>query len=190
MISGWMLPFAEDLFQVVRRGPKAMRGFFRKENLGFAGAAALFGKGAKRGEWLKHTFVTGPRDFTYGGVWPFMLPMAAYLGGKAGQGQSFSTAAGFMASALPGGLGAMIAGGPGALVAGALFSEKFSHGVRTKLHNINMRERRQRAFEMGDPRFEDTPTVYTMRQAAVAEMGGSLLNARQVLGREAALFHS
>ena len=37
--------------------------------------------------------------------------------------------------------------------------------------------------------FEDTQQAYTMRQQAVQEMSGSLMNARQYLGNEAAFFH-
>ena len=38
--------------------------------------------------------------------------------------------------------------------------------------------------------FEDYQAAYTMRQRAAQEMGSSLLNARQYLGQEAALFHA
>jgi hypothetical protein len=38
--------------------------------------------------------------------------------------------------------------------------------------------------------YQDTQVAWTMRQRAAQEMSGSLLNARQYLGKEAALMHS
>jgi hypothetical protein len=186
---GPLLPFAEDAFQVLRRGD--VKNFFKKENLGLAGL--FVGQNGKNGfsrlRWAKNTFAKGPADFTFGGgVLPFAVMGAAYLGSRAGQGQVVSTSAGFLAGMMPAGLGAMVAGGPGALATGVLFGEPFGHAVRSKVQSISRRARTKVQFEMGDE-FVESEAIWTMRQRAAADMSGSLLNARQVLGREAALMH-
>jgi hypothetical protein len=56
-------------------------------------------------------------------------------------------------------------------------------------HKAVLRESRLlRHFNAGGD-YEDTQVAYTMRQRAVQEMGQSLLNARQYLGKEALMFH-
>jgi hypothetical protein len=54
------------------------------------------------------------------------------------------------------------------------------------VHDFDQNVRRVR---MGGD-YQDTQVAWTVRQRAAQEMAGSLLNACQYLGREAALMHS
>lgn len=195
MIGAWVLPLAEDSFQILRRAvtdPASMKHFFAKEHMGMAGlAGGAFKKfkGFGKTAWAENT-VGNLYGYTYQGVWPLMAMGAAYYGSKAGQGQMLGTSAGFMGAALPSGVGALLAGGPGAAIAGVMYGEDSARWIRNQVNMQGSRQRKQMRFEMGDPKWEETETSYTMRQRAVKEMSGSLLNARHIMGREAALFHS
>lgn len=186
------LPYAKELLQVLSRG--GVRNFFRKEHLGIAGVLPALAEWRITGKrpkgfmrWTGNTLFRNPAAFTLKAM-PFAVPMAAYLGGQAGQGHSVSTAAGFLSSFIPASLGAVVAGAPGALVGAIAFGPKISRSVRNALQRHTASARYRQQFEFG--RYEDTEVAYTMRQRAVHEMSGSLLNARHVLGREAALMHS
>ncbi len=64
------------------------------------------------------------------------------------------------------------------------FAGKAQEGLQTFIDfNKNMRH-----INMGG-NYEDTRVAYTMRQRAAQEMGSSVMNARQYLGKEAALMH-
>jgi hypothetical protein len=188
-----MFAAGEDAFQMLRTG--SFRGFFKAENMGLIGnayrAGHTKGVGAKGLQLLKGGARTakGMWNFSYGGVWPFLLPMATYLGSKAGTGQEVSTAAGFLGGSLAALPGALVAGGPGALISSMLFSEKIGHKVRSMTQGFADRYRKQTEFEFADPKYMDTQAALTMRQTAAKLLSTSLSNARQYLGKEAAFLH-
>jgi hypothetical protein len=74
-------------------------------------------------------------------------------------------------------------GFPGGGVSQAI-GDKIGQGLQF-LHDF---DRNQRRLKTGG-NYEDTEAAYTMRQAACNELSGSLLNARQWLGREGAMMH-
>jgi hypothetical protein len=91
-------------------------------------------------------------------------------------------------SILPG-IGTEVGAWAGAIIGGgatAMISDRIARtGVQ---HFINdMKISRPRVRFGGN--FKDSQPAYTMRQKAEQELGGSLLNARRYLGREAQLFH-
>lgn len=107
-----------------------------------------------------------------------------------------SAAAGIgLGSGALGALGFMV-GGPfggavGTFAGGFLVDNYISNTVKAGMdyiHNIGMNAYR---LETGyqNQQFANSPTAYTMRQLAVQEMSGSLLNARQYLGQEANFLH-
>lgn len=83
---------------------------------------------------------------------------------------------------------ALIGGAPAALLAGFLVVpgvEKKMAGTFQWLHDF---AREATRLHMGG-QYYDTQAAYTMRQVAVREMAGSLMNARQFLGKEGILYH-
>lgn len=117
------------------------------------------------------------------------LPMALYTASSAPRGhflsKGFGSAGGLIGSAV----GGLIGGIPGAIVGGALgdqVSEKFIGDTYQSFSELN---RNITALNMGG-NYRDTQKSFTMRQNAVREMSGSLMNARSVLGKEAAYMHA
>lgn len=60
--------------------------------------------------------------------------------------------------------------------------------VAKPVQNLVELDRRMRHIDMGGS-YQDTQQAWTMRQKAAQQLGSSLLNARQILGQEAAFFH-
>lgn len=87
---------------------------------------------------------------------------------------------GAMAGAMIGGVGGYILGGIGFNKA----ATEIGMGVRATVASARMMDR----LQFGGS-FQDTQQAYTMRQRAIQEMSGSMLNARQYLGNEAAFLH-
>lgn len=89
------------------------------------------------------------------------------------------------------GLGDLIgtaAGGPLVGLAVGLVTEKAGGIVQEAFQMFHDLNYRIRHVNMGGD-YKDTETAYTMRQRASQELGSSVMNARQWLGKEAALMH-
>jgi hypothetical protein len=82
------------------------------------------------------------------------------------------------------GVGTYLGGVAGGAI-GALTGDKLGRTATQHLFNA-VNETRPRVRFGG---FRDSEPAYTMRQRAEQELGGSLLNARRYLGREAQLMH-
>jgi hypothetical protein len=123
------------------------------------------------------------------GGYAFMtLPAAMLETGQAEHGHKLST---FTAQALPW-FGTMLGqaafGGVGGLVGGLALDAAIKTRIGRGLQKIADYGRGGARLETGG--YQDTEAAYTMRQRGAMELGRSLLNARQELGREAALLHS
>lgn len=71
---------------------------------------------------------------------------------------------------------------------GAAIQEGVDKGVGESLQFVTDTVKQLRHVHMGGD-YEDTEAAYTMRQKAAQEMGSSVLNARQWLGKESILMH-
>lgn len=84
-------------------------------------------------------------------------------------------------------MGAGLMGGPLG-IAGAFLGykvgQKLSDAYDSTIKGLNA----TRHLNFGG-NYKDTAVAYTMRQKAAQELGGSLLNARQFLGKESVLMH-
>lgn len=77
-----------------------------------------------------------------------------------------------------------IAPGPLTGLAGFALGEKIGDAFQYTVDSID----KSRRLKFGGD-YKDTAVAYTMRQKAAQELGGSLLNARQWLGKESILMH-
>jgi hypothetical protein len=118
------------------------------------------------------------------------IPMTAMAVGSAPRGKAVSTAAKGMLETVGGmvgaGIGASLLGLPGELIGGFAGAEL---GKVASVLDYATNARAQGRYLNFGAGYKDTEQAYTMRQRAVQEMGRSVLNARQYLGKEAALFH-
>jgi len=73
-------------------------------------------------------------------------------------------------------------------LAGLMGASEIGESVAKPIRFLQKLDHRMRRLEMGGD-YVDTERAATMRQRAVQEMSGSLLNARSVLGQEALLMH-
>jgi hypothetical protein len=138
---------------------------------------------AKSAEW--GTASGHEEDYAGGAVFGARLGMAQAIGGLGGE-----AIGGLLGSAF-GPLGTwagQMAGGLGGTMAADFFYKRsaYEHGLQTSYATAGAIAKRKVQFGRG---FRDTEEAYTMRQAAVQEMAGSLLNARQYLGNEAFFLH-
>lgn len=106
-----------------------------------------------------------------------------------GLSHGIATTASLLAADAIGGL----AGGPiGSAIAGMLLTKPIEKGLEKVLEPMEDIAyglgRTVNHVDMGG-NYLDTQAAYTMRARAASELGSSLLNARQYLGREAAMFH-
>lgn len=117
------------------------------------------------------------------------LPYAAFEGATAPKGKKVThAAASLIANTAVPALGGVFGGPIGTLVAGSTVAPVVERGLDRTLDAFAGFNRQVTRVRMGGD-FEDTQQLYTMRQRAAAELGSSLLNARQILGREAAFMH-
>lgn len=112
-------------------------------------------------------------------------------GVKRSVGMMIGEAVGVTAGAFFGGVGTFVGGIAGAYagdVLGEFFGRRGSYesGRMASIRATGAIAKRKVQFGRG---FRDTEEAYTMRQMAVQEMAGSLLNARQYLGNEAYFMH-
>lgn len=128
-------------------------------------------------------------EWSMGTMWPVLGAMAAYQGAKAPTGEKAGTFAGRLTGDLIGATaGALMFGAPGAFAGTLLFGGRIGDAIAGTFRDSQSYLQRKNTLNFGGRRY-DFAAAYTMRQAAAQEMGGSLLNARQRLGQEAAMFH-
>jgi hypothetical protein len=142
----------------------------------------LFGSGLKKSLHAGY-------EMSFKGSAIFTLPMTAFAMGMAPRGQTLSAAAGGLSTGVASFVGGMFGGLPGAMVAGYFGDEAISSTVGKlvqKVHDLGVNNRK---LGMGG-NYQDSEQAYTMRQLAAQEMSGSLMNARQWLGRESVQMHS
>ena len=89
--------------------------------------------------------------------------------------------------AMGGAVGGLLFGMPGE-IAGQIIGGTVGEKIGSTLKPIEDLGHQAYHLNFGG-KYEDTEVAWTMRQRAVQEMGSSALNARQYLGKEAALFH-
>ena len=124
----------------------------------------------------------------FGGYMYMAMPMALFTAGMAPRGHKLSAFAGSSLGMVGSAIGGAVAGVPGSIVGGMLFDHISESTIGRGVQNFSELNRNITALNMGGG-FRDTQPAFTMRQAAVREMSGSLMNARQVLGKEAAYMH-
>lgn len=170
-----------------RRVGRGIRGAYFAQTAAISiavGAGTVVGTTfAKSAEW--GTASGHEEDYAGGAVFGARLGLAQAIGGIGGE-----AIGGLLGSAF-GPLGTwagQVGGGIGGTIVGDYFFKRsaYEHGLRTSYATAGAIAKRKVQFGRG---FRDTEEAYTMRQAAVQEMAGSLLNARQYLGNEAYFLH-
>jgi len=138
---------------------------------------------SKSAEW--GTASGHEEDYAGGAVFGARLGIAQAIGGL-----GMEAVGGLLGSAFGpmGSMAGQIIGSIGGNIAGDYFFKRsaYEHGLQTSYATAGAIAKRKVQFGRG---FRDTEEAYTMRQAAVQEMAGSLLNARQYLGNEAYFLH-
>lgn len=149
-------------------------------------------------------------SFRYAGMWAAQTGRQEGLVGGAAYGATRAVGANVAASAAGtagyiagGALGTLLFPGVGTVVGGLIggaiggitgytaggdFIDEFAQDVGRLGMGLAATGISQNKLNFGGD-FRDSQGAYTMRQLAVQEMAGSLLNARQVLGNEANFFH-
>jgi hypothetical protein len=150
---------------------------------GFGGRLKEFGRRAKGG-------FRSAYNMSYEGGMPTLLGVTAFAAATAPRGHKASAAAAYALtgplSAIP---GAFLAGTIGGIASGFLLGPILERNAAAALQYVKETGQRTMRVNMGGG-YIDTDTAYTMRQRAAQDMSGSLQNARQYLGKEAALLHS
>jgi hypothetical protein len=176
--------------EVFRDGLKSARSpnAWRKGLLGGVRDGKVIGGWAE--SWREgRSFLKTGWQWSAGAMWPVLGAMAAYNAAKAPRGEKLGTFAGRMTGDLIGATaGALMFGAPGAFAGTLLFGSRIGEAVTGTFARAQSHLQRKNTLEMGG-KYYDFSAARTMRQAAAAEMSGSLLNARQSLGQEAAMFH-
>ena len=154
------------------------------------GSGLLTGKGRKRllGNWTRGGFRAG-WDMSFRGAAIFNIPMAAFSMATAPRGHAISAGVEGLTMGAGALLGGMMFGLPGAVVGGILGDSSVSRTIAKPFQMLHDYERNFRRLRMGGD-YQDSEQAWTMRQAAVQEMSGSLLNARAWLGREGRAMHA
>ena len=174
--------------EVGRRWSRGFRSAGAKIGLGInlaVGVGGIIGNTAeKSAEWGTTSGHT--EDYIGGAVYGFGLGRGRAFGSLAGE------AIGTVLGSFLGPWGAFAGSFAGQML-GADVSDYFfqrgayERGLSASYATAGAIAKRKVQFGRG---FKDTQQAYTMRQAAVQEMSGSLLNARQYLGNEAYFLHS
>lgn len=135
------------------------------------------------------------------GAIPLTAGMVAFAAGTASRGKMLETAGNEMSSQVGGLAGfevgsvlgqavipiPVLGGIVGGLVGGYIGSKaspRVGTGIAKLVESVNS----TRTLNFGG-NYKDTTVAYTMRQRAAQELGSSLLNARQYLGKEAVLMY-
>lgn len=144
----------------------------------FGEAWKLMNKGVKSG-WRQGFGMTR-------GEWGFTALPAAIIAGMAPRGRKITSfAASMIAWPVASLIGGLTGTGPiGAMATLPAIEKSFNEGL-SAFHDF---AQNYSGIKMGGW-YSNTQAAYTMRQAAVKEMSGSLMNARQFLGKEGMLMH-
>lgn len=121
----------------------------------------------------------------------FAIPQGVFMSAFAPKGHKASTLVGGTARGIFYGLGDLIGtsvAGPVAGLALGMATEGIGGVVGDAVQMFHDFNHNITHVNMGG-NYEDTRTAYTMRQRAAQELGSSVMNARQYLGKEAALMH-
>lgn len=113
--------------------------------------------------------------------------VAGVLGGYAGYAAGSGLGAMIGSMIMPG-IGTATGGFIGGIIGGTIGDVIVRDPTEIAMQRFAGLSRNMRHLEMGGT-YLDTQAAMTMRQVAVRELSGSLLNARQYLGKEAILFH-
>ncbi len=170
---GGALYSAEEMVRAAL-SPRQARHHMKKAGIGLA-------KGAKLG-W----------EWGFKGAPAMALPFAAFSAASAERGHKAAAGIGAMTPWLGTAIGGFLAGAPGAILGGILIDGKLQEMVTDGVQLMIDTGQQLKAVEMGkdNAQLVQTQAAYTMRQRAARDLSGSLLNARQYLGKEAALLHS
>ena len=154
------------------------------------GSGLLTEQGRKRllGNWTRGGFRAG-WDMSFRGAAIFNIPMAAFSMATAPRGHAISAGVEGLTMGAGALLGGMMFGLPGAVVGGILGDSSVSRAIAKPFQMLHDYERNFRRLRMGGD-YQDSEQAWTMRQAAVQEMSGSLFNARAWLGREGRAMHA
>lgn len=166
----------------IRHGLRTVRAGLPLE-LVIGGAATIAGGILGAAQWGAPTGLS--EDYTGGAIF------GATREGMASATSAMGAAVGATVGSLlpgPGTIIGAIVGGIGGYMAGSTLSTPLAYDLGLAGRAIVRTARMQDRVQFGGG-FVDTHAAYTMRQAAVMEMSGSMLNARQYLGNEAILFH-
>ena len=128
-------------------------------------------------------------DFSFRGAAIFNIPLAAFSMASAPRGHAVSAGAESLSMGMGGLLGGLMFGPLGAIAGGVIADTYFAGQVGKAFQSLHDLDRNLHRLHMGGD-YQDTQQNYTMRQAAVAEMSGSLMNARAWLGREGRAMHA
>lgn len=119
------------------------------------------------------------------------IPIAAYQLYHAPKGHKVSSLIGETTKIAAGFLGTVVGGfvaGPMGAIAGAAVGEESGALLEDTVQGFIDFGRSIRRVNMGG-NYQDSVLALTMRQRAAQELGGSIMNARQYLGKEGRLFH-
>jgi hypothetical protein len=163
-----------SLFSKVNQAKSALFGPFRMKSGIFFGSAR---------EGLEAGYSLG-----FKGNAMFLLPAMAVAAATAPRGDKLGEVVGTGVAALGTVLGGLLGGPMGAFAGTLLLDPLIASGVGKGINRFARMGPNTHRLEMGGD-FKDNEVFYTMRQRGAAEMGQSLLNARQYLGKEARLMH-
>src|ERR1017187_866263 len=153
--------------------------------------SALFTKeGQSRlfGNWTRGGFKAG-YDLSFRGAAVLNVPMAVFSMATAPRGRAISAGVEGLTMGAGALLGGMMFGVPGAIVGGILGDQPISRAIARPFQMLHDFDRNIRRLRMGGD-YQDSEQAWTMRQAAVQEMSGSLMNARAWLGHEGRAMHA
>ncbi len=146
------------------------------------------GRGRLLGNWSRGGLRAG-WDASFRGAAIFNIPMAAFSAASAPRGHAISAGVEGLTMGAGALLGGMMFGLPGAIVGGIVADSSISRAIAKPFQILHDYERNFRRLRMGGD-YQDSAQAFTMRQAAVKEMSGSLLNARAWLGHEGRAMHA
>ena len=154
--------------------PEWRRDGFRKAARGLAGGLKQSGRSA----W----------EMSFKGALLFNMPIAAFSAASAPRGRALSAGTSGLSMGFGSMVGGLLGGTAGALAGGFLADSFIGEGVGSAVQFLKDYDRNSRRMHFGGE-YADTEATYTMRQTATRELAGSLMNARQWLGKEGAFLH-
>jgi hypothetical protein len=173
--------FVDDVVTTLLN-PKKLKGLWQNRNAGLLLNPSMAGLRA-----LPRTIA----DNAFSGSLLFGLPIAAFSMAHARRERALSTGVGTWTSGILAAVpGAFLGGLPGALITAQFLQAPLAKAIEAPLQRIHDFGRWSQSVtpHMYGP-WKDSEAGYTMRQRAANELSGSLMNARQILGKEAVFMH-